>query len=216
MTRSNSNFTMDKPHWLFWLASKNPFFVMLKLAPILLGLLYLIWLKVPFEPIHALYFCTGLVFWSFVEYAIHRWIYHIDYKIEPIRWFLDGFHRHHHNNLQDYRVLNAGFLLIYPIFILVFGLTLILTSWAFSLYFTLGVLLYYFFYENIHYFIHYKAYESGYMKWIQQYHLYHHYRNWDVNYGNTLAVWDRILGTYDARFKELELSQQEIEDLIRH
>lgn len=215
MKTSNSNFAKDKPKLLKWFASESPLFVLLKIVPILLFLTYVIWTKITFSWFQILYIIIGFIFWSFSEYAIHRWIYHKKYKNEKIRWFVDAFHIHHHKDLQDYRVLNAGLFLIYPIFIIVFGSCLLLTSWSFSVYFSLGVIVYYFFYENVHYFIHYKNYKKGYMHWIQKYHLYHHYNKWNKNYGNTLAIWDKIFGTYDEEFNHFKFDEKKKLDLIK-
>ena len=54
------------------------------------------------------------------------------------------------------------------------------------------------------------------MAMIQKYHLYHHYKKWDVNYGNTISLWDRVMGTYDKRYKEMVLSKEQSEDFITH
>lgn len=159
----------------------------------------------------------GMITWSFFEYATHRWFYHTVFKNKKLAWFLDAFHLHHHHNLTDYRVLNAGLFLIYPLaaffWLVVFLMTqnTVLASW-----FGLGTLLYYFFYENVHYFIHYKIHHSGYMNFIQKYHLHHHYKRWNKNFGNTTTFWDKVLGTYDAEYKHFIIDKEVEQELIQH
>lgn len=189
--------------------------VFAKLAPIIA--LYIYWMYK--EPLSWLLtiglICAGVVFWSFFEYAVHRWVYHIRFKNVRLRWFFDAFHFHHHSDLTDYRVLNAGVLLIYPLtgFVLLL-VYLISGNLGTVAAFGIGASGYYFFYENVHYFIHFKEYKRGYMRFIQKYHLFHHYRRWNVNYGNTNTFWDHLFGTYDARYKDFDLSDSERKELI--
>ena len=209
------NMATKHPRLLKWFASGNPFFVLLKLVPLIL---LFCWLLTKGENSHlkgAFLFILGLVTWSFFEYATHRWFYHIVFKNKKVMWFLEAFHLYHHHNLTDYRVLNAGLFLIYPL-ALFFWLVVFLITFDVQLAscFGLGTLGYYFFYENVHYFIHYKVFTSGYMKFIQKYHLYHHYRKWNKNFGNTVTIWDRLLGTYDGGYKEFELSEDMKKELI--
>jgi len=205
------------PRLLKWFASENPFFVFLKITPLLIAFIWMV-------SITGLKFSQGLLFlflgmltWSFFEYVTHRWLYHTIFENEKLRWFFEAFHLHHHRNLTDYRVLNAGLFLIYPFatffWLIVFFLT---SNIAMASCFGLGMLAYYFFYENIHYFIHYKVYESGYMKFIQKYHLHHHYRKWNKNFGNTITLWDKLFRTYDASYQDFEITDEIAEDLIHH
>jgi len=205
------------PRLLKWFASKNPFFVFLKISPIILAFVWMIFSSQANSNYALLFLVMGMVSWSFFEYVTHRWIYHTIFKNKKLSWFLDAFHLHHHRNLTDYRVLNAGLFLIYPLaaffWLITFSLTfnIELASW-----FGLGMLIYYFFYENVHYFIHYKIYKSGYMKFIQKYHLYHHYKQWNKNFGNTTTFWDKLLGTYDPKYKQFKISEEIEKDLIKY
>ncbi len=217
MRTNMHNMATTHPHLLRWFASPNPRMVLLKLLPLIaLYGYFLIKPNFPFWSI-PVYFGLGIITWSFFEYATHRWVYHIHFKNKKLKWLLEAFHLYHHHNLKDYRVLNAGFLLIYPIAISFWLVVFLFTGQAYTAsLFGLGTLTYYFFYENVHYYIHYKKYDKGYMHMIQKYHLYHHYKKWNVNYGNTVTVWDRLLGTYDNGYKDLTLSANESKDFIRY
>lgn len=205
------------PRLLKWFASKNPFFVLLKITPLILTFIFIIIRSEHHLNFGLVYLLIGLFTWSFFEYVTHRWIYHAIFKNKKLSWLLDAFHIHHHNNLTDYRVLNAGLFLIYPLGMLFWFLVFIITlNIAMASWFALGMLIYYFFYENVHYFIHYKIYKVGYMKFIQKYHLYHHYKQWNKNYGNTITIWDKLLGTYDSKYKQFEISEDMKKELINH
>lgn len=205
------------PRLLKWFASKNPFFVFLKITPLIVAFG---WMISPLEIKRSqglLFLLLGLFSWSLFEYVTHRWLYHHIYKNRKLRWFLEAFHLHHHHHLTDYRVLNAGLLLIYPLALCFWLIVFLLTSNPeMASWFGLGMLAYYFFYENVHYFIHYKVFSRGYLKFIQKYHLHHHYKHWDKNFGNTLTFWDRLLGTYDAGYHQFEITPKIKKDLIRH
>lgn len=208
------NMATTSPRLLTFFASKNPLMVLVKLAPILGILIYLI--SNSTTKWNFLYFIIGIVAWSVFEYTSHRWVYHKNFKNRRVRWLLETFHLYHHNTPKDYRVLNAGFFLMYPLAIVIWSLFYLFTLDIFSAtWISLGFLTYYFFYENIHYFIHYKEFKNGYLRKMQLYHLHHHHRNWNKNYGNTTLFWDKILGTYDKGFKTFILSKEQKSHFIK-
>jgi 4-hydroxysphinganine ceramide fatty acyl 2-hydroxylase len=210
-----NNMATTHPRLLVWFASKNPFFVFIKLVPILLFLGFPLLSNFNFQWQYFVHFGIGIFVWSIFEYAIHRWLYHIQFKHKRIQWFFEAFHQYHHNFLDKHHVLNAGFLLIYPLFVFYWGLYFTITNNIISTnFFCCGLLTYYFAYEIVHYLIHYKKFTKGYMYFIQQYHLHHHYKAGNKNYGNTSTLWDKILGTYDVRYKIFDISKTESKHFI--
>lgn len=211
-----NNMATTNPRLLKWFASKNPFFVLIKIAPLIFAFVWMIISGEPSVNQGWLFLLVGMFTWSFFEYVTHRWLYHTIFKNEKLRWFLEAFHMHHHHNLTDYRVLNAGLFLIYPLAIFFWLTVFLLSNAVFASWFGIGTLVYYFFYENVHYFIHYKVHTGGYMKFIQKYHLHHHYKRWNKNFGNTITFWDRLLGTYDPGYKTFEITEEMAKELIHH
>ena len=211
----NKSLIISYPKLTWFFASKNPFWVAVKLSPILISLIYFIPIKTNIFRF-AIPFIVGLLAWSFIEYAIHRWLYHIRPSSSKIFKFIDAFHQYHHQEMSDHRVLNAGWLMIYPAAIMTWLITnAIIDNPAISSSFSLGLLFYYFFYEIVHYAIHYKAFTRGYFMKIQKYHLYHHYNRWSKNYGNTITLWDRILGTYDSDYLNFKWTKEQLNHLIK-
>ncbi len=209
------NMATTHPRLLSWFASKNPLLVFVKIIPLIALYSYGATLKATLSLGSLGFFILGIFIWSLFEYITHRWVYHTIFKNNSLQWFLEAFHLHHHHNMKDYRVLNAGLLLIYPLALFFSGLVFLITnSIPLASFFGLGNLCYYFFYENVHYYIHYKVYTKGYMQLIQKYHLYHHYNKWNKNYGNTISLWDRIFNTYDASYKDFVLTEAQLTDLI--
>lgn len=212
----NQNTIVQTHPWLLKiLGSKNPFFVLLAVLPALIVLLNLGEYEV-FSVETLVLGLAGILYWTFFEYAMHRWPYHIHFTKKRARWFFETFHLYHHRNLNDYRVLNAGPLMIYPLLtLLVTPLYFIFSGdWNLIAPIALSLTCSYVFYENVHYFIHYKKFESGYMNYIQRFHLHHHYKNWNANFGNTSHFWDVLLGTYDPKWKNYEMDQKAISETI--
>jgi sterol desaturase/sphingolipid hydroxylase (fatty acid hydroxylase superfamily) len=142
---------------------------------------------------------VGCLYWSFIEYAIHRWIYHGRHQNAAWKYFIDSFHIYHHRNLEDPRVLTAGPLMMLPIGVLLVGPLLILDL-DFATAVALGFLGAYAFYEWVHFGIHRFAHperDRAYLRYIRRFHMYHHDRAWNKNFGNTSELWDRIFGTYE-------------------
>jgi sterol desaturase/sphingolipid hydroxylase (fatty acid hydroxylase superfamily) len=158
---------------------------------------------------------AGAAYWTFLEYAIHRWLYHIVLRRPLLRRVLHSLHLHHHKHLDDHGVLNAGPLLAYPVLALVLTPIAALAGPIAALAVGIGVALAYGVYEVIHYLIHLRAWRGGYLAWIQRFHLYHHERRWNRNFGNTSPLWDRLLGTEDRRWRTYRPSARVLASLIR-
>lgn len=204
------------PKLLKILGSKNPIFVFINILPAVGFFLYTLFATGSLRLADLSYFLGGVFYWSVFEYSVHRWLYHTEFPSYSVRWFFETFHLHHHRDLFDKRVLNAGPLMQYPMLFF-----LLLPVHIFSGYDLraagaagLGLVGYYFFYECVHYGIHYKKFERGYMKYIQKYHMYHHEKVWLKNFGNTFHIWDFILGTMDDNYKNFELTKKQLESLI--
>lgn len=215
MSSNDQNMAQTHVKLLRFFASKNPYFALLKVLPLIV--IYGWFVLTESKAIHweILSFVCGILIWSLFEYVVHRWVYHVRIKNKKVRWLIDAFHAHHHNNLTDYRVLNAGFFIVYPVSAFMLALVFLLTrDFSYTAAFGLGMTCYYIFYEFVHYYIHYKEWKSGYMQFVQKFHLFHHHQNWFQNFGNTIAIWDRIFGTYNADYKKYSLTEEDRQELI--
>ena len=205
---------LDYPWTLNFLASKNAFRTLIKATPILLFFLFISYSTFNLFSL-ALVF-SGAVYWSLFEYCVHRWLYHTHFKSKRVRWVLGSLHMFHHNNISDDRILNAGFGLIYPLVFLLLVPCYYLTGLSLSevSQVGLGLVSYYCFYEFVHYYIHYKLSNRGYLTNIQKYHLHHHYNDWNKNFGNTITIWDRVFGTYDHNYKNLVYTEEQLQNFL--
>lgn len=208
MTRAT--FTIEKyPRLVAYFASRNPGHLLVMILPILGWFLSLVWRQPVEWPLALGLVLVGVLWWSFLEYAIHRWAYHSTYPTQWLHAFFGSFHLFHHVDMSDRRVYNAGFLMVYLLAPLVLAPAWVITqSLSLTALFGLGTLGAYFGYECVHFLLHYRVFESGYLAWIQRYHFYHHERRPNKNFGNTSALWDLILGTHDVGHRTYRLSRK--------
>ncbi len=188
----------DHPELVRFFASKNPGQLLFFVLPLWSFALYILERSGP----SLAGLVLGVLYWTFLEYAIHRWLYHTHFKSRTLNYLLGSFHLYHHQDMGDRRVYNAGFGMIYLLTPTVLAPVLLVTrDPAFLASLTLGLTGAYYFYECVHFLLHYRAYDRGYLGYIQRYHFHHHDRAPHKNFGNTSHLWDWLLGTYDARYK---------------
>jgi sterol desaturase/sphingolipid hydroxylase (fatty acid hydroxylase superfamily) len=138
---------------------------------------------------------AGVLYWTFVEYAIHRWFYHWRPRHPGLRRMVESFHVYHHRHLEDRQVLNAGPALALSLAAILgapMGALLGLRPGAWLM---VGTVLAYAAYEWVHHQCHTRAFVRGPLAYLQAFHLHHHARDWRRNFGVTNPLWDRLLGT---------------------
>ncbi len=138
----------------------------------------------------------ALITWSFVEYGVHRFLFHFPAKSKIGQYFVFLFHGLHHDEPNDpTRLVMPPF----PAFLLLTGFYLL-----FSLFFPfyerlvfLGFFLFgYLAYDYTHYAIHHFPMKSRIGKYLKKHHIGHHNRFHNRKFGVTTPLWDHLLGTY--------------------
>jgi sterol desaturase/sphingolipid hydroxylase (fatty acid hydroxylase superfamily) len=140
-----------------------------------------------------LLFFTGVVFWSFLEYVLHRVVFHYTTDNKIGRWIHYALHGVHHEYPNDpSRVfmppvpgLIISSLLFIPFYVA-------LGDYGFIIF--AGVVSGYTGYSFIHYAIHQKKAPS-FLKPLWRHHLTHHFAQPDAAYGVSTRFWDRVFGT---------------------
>lgn len=182
---------------LKFFAAKSPLTVLLFLLPLSAILVLQIQKTAQF---HGKFLLLALplsfLYWSLVEYLIHRSYFHWVPKNQTLRSLVGSFHLYHHENPSDLQVINSGWvtavlgvLLHWSIFHFLFRF-----SELQSHYLTLALIIVYYFYEWIHYMVHQRLWNKGPMKYLQNFHLTHHVRP-KINFGQITPIWDYLLGT---------------------
>ncbi|QLE78474.1 fatty acid hydroxylase family protein [Francisella sp. Scap27] len=134
-----------------------------------------------------LLYIFGIIFWSFIEYIVHRFLFH--------RFaFLKKLHDAHHNKPTEligtptYMSLPIYTVMMFLPLYLFFGLGI--SSVIYSGILT-GAFLYFFIHHSTH---HIKSRKGALLFYFKKHHSLHHLDS-TQNYSVTLPIWDRIFRT---------------------
>jgi sterol desaturase/sphingolipid hydroxylase (fatty acid hydroxylase superfamily) len=140
---------------------------------------------------------AGVVLWTVVEYAMHRFIYH---RVDLFK----RYHEAHHASPQAYVGAPPGVGMCL-IFLLSFvPLVELVPALANGL--TVGILTGYTIYMWVHHACHFwTPGPSGYLHRVRLQHAVHHYRDDGGNFGVTTVFWDRVFATRVERASDRSL-----------
>jgi len=143
-------------------------------------------------------FIGGAMFWSFFEYIMHRYLFHMMVEGERSRKFVYTMHGVHHEYPRD-----RDRLFMPPI------PSLVVSSIIFSLmYFAMGRYAFAFFpgflfgylvYGSMHYAIHAFA-PPKFLKALWRNHHLHHYKTPDKGFGVSSVLWDVVFRTVPGKY----------------
>ena len=138
------------------------------------------------------FFFIGLFVWTFVEYIMHRFVFHYvpKNKIGLRLHFI--FHGVHHDYPSDAKRLVLPPSVSIPLatgFYFLFD-AILPANYVFG--FFPGFILGYLFYDISHYAIHHFNFKGNIWKKIKQHHMLHHYQSPDRGYGVSSPLWDKI------------------------
>ena len=195
MFRSNFLESLSKIHY------SVPLFIYI---PVILYFLYRTFFSLPTGIFTGvLLFGAGLFFWSFLEYVLHRFVFH--YKLkgkigERIHFIFHGVHHDYPNDAMRL-VLPPSVsiplaILFYYFFYLIFGAVYMSPIYA-------GFVTGYLIYDISHYAIHHSTFKNKFWQNIKKHHMYHHYKDDHAGYGVSSKFWDIIFGTDFKRKPEL-------------
>jgi len=129
----------------------------------------------------SLWIFAGIATWSFAEYMIHRYYFHITYRNE--HW-LHHVHEMAYVGISSYKTTGALLILAFTTYII--G----------CLPFFVGFIIGYFIYMAVHDTIHHKNIFTKYIPALVRNHELHHIEGIEMNFGVSSPIWDYILGTY--------------------
>lgn len=139
-------------------------------------------------------FIGGFVFFTLVEYLLHRFLYHMSVTNELRRKITYTMHGNHHDYPKDKSRLAMPPILGLALSAILLGLFwLIMQNYAFG--FLAGFLIGYASYIGIHYSIHAFKVPDNFLKVLWYHHSIHHYREDDRAFGVSSPFWDYIFGT---------------------
>ncbi len=142
--------------------------------------------------------CVGLgvVTWTFLEYCLHRFVFHLPpTRIRAVRLVLFVLHGYHHEFPNDPRRLVAPPVLGWPI-----AAALTVLFWAvFGPYWQAllaGTFTGYLAYDWMHYYTHHARPKSRFGRFMRRFHMEHHYKKATTQYGLSSPIWDFVFRTF--------------------
>ena len=148
-------------------------------------------------PVFSLSF-IGFFLWSLTEYAVHRFIFHLEGQStlgRRIHYLIHGIH--HADPMDPTRLVMPPVMSLSLGFIFYFGFRFILGPvWVqpFFAFFLIGYLCY----DYIHFAVHHFNPRTRVGKALKQSHMQHHYVDPNSRWGVSSPFWDFVFGTADA------------------
>ncbi|HEY8936491.1 MAG TPA: sterol desaturase family protein [Cyclobacteriaceae bacterium] len=143
-------------------------------------------------------FLFGCFFFTFIEYIVHRYVFHLSLHTERRKHFQYMIHGvHHHHPKDKSRLAMPPLLSITIATVLLFVFKLILGSYVFV--FLPGFLFGYAYYLMIHYIVHIHRPPKNIFKHLWINHSIHHYKDGEIAFGVTSPLWDYICGTMKSK-----------------
>lgn len=138
---------------------------------------------------------AGLVFWTFTEYYLHRFVFHYHPKSERGKRLIFLFHGVHHDYPNDTKRLVMPPLVSLSLAILYFVLFYLVLGDIFVYSFFAGFIGGYLFYDITHYATHHFQIKNKFFLKLKKNHIRHHFQHPDKGFGVSQIFWDRVFGT---------------------
>ncbi len=195
MFKSNLLEALSKIHY------SVPLFIYI---PVILYFLYKTFFSLPTGVfIGIVLFGTGLFFWSFLEYVLHRFVFHYKLKGKIGERIHFIFHGVHHDYPNDAMRLVLPPSVSIPLAILFYYFHYFLFGSVYMSPIYAGFVTGYLIYDISHYAIHHSTFKNKFWQNIKKHHMYHHYKDDHAGYGVSSKFWDIIFGTDFKRKQEL-------------
>ena len=184
----------DNPVLEFFTKS-HPLIIWAMYLPVIIGLPYNSYSNLNFSGVSVfLLFFGGFIFWTFFEYIMHRFVFHINGKSEFTKRLVYVLHGNHHEYPRDKQRIFMpplpSFLIALVVFLVMY---LFLRSYAYC--FFSGFILGYMIYGTLHYAIHAWNPPFKWAKPLWRNHQMHHYKHEDKGFGVSNFFWDKVFGT---------------------
>ncbi len=202
VSNRNETVRMFESDFLEFFSHINPATPVIVFVPIVAALLYV---AVEINHLSVLtivgLFLLGIFFWTFIEYTLHRFVFHYQPKTDwgqRLHFILHGVHHDYPSDATRLVMtptislpLSAFF---YGVYWLIFGFEYVNAMFA-------GTAIGYVCYDTIHYATHHFKMNKGIGKWLRQYHMRHHFHEDTAKYGVSVPLWDYVFGTVGKKKK---------------
>lgn len=145
-------------------------------------------------------FVGAFLFFTLVEYLVHRYVFHMLPTNKLKDWVQYNFHGVHHEFPRDKKRLVMPPVVSFTLAVLLFfGLRLVMGDYTFG--FLPGFLSGYASYLAVHYIVHAFRPPNNFLKELWVHHGIHHYKDHTVAYGVSSPLWDWVFRTMPKRSK---------------
>ncbi len=151
-------------------------------------------------------YLAGLFVWSFIEYVLHREVFHLQPQNvwgRRLHFIIHGVHHDYPNDSRRLVMPPAVSIPLAIIFYLFFreilGRTYVPTFFA-------GFITGYLCYDMTHYAIHHWQMKGRIGHYLRKHHFRHHYLDMDANYGVSSPIWDVVFGTLEEKDSRGEMA----------
>jgi sterol desaturase/sphingolipid hydroxylase (fatty acid hydroxylase superfamily) len=154
-----------------------------------------------------LLFVAGIIFWTFTEYILHRFLFHHHPNTDKgkrINYVLHGNHHEYPRDKERLFMPAVPSLMIASLFFLLFYVVL----GKYAIPFFPGFMFGYLIYGSMHYAIHAWNPPFKWMKGLWRNHHLHHYKENDLGFGVSSTLWDHVFGTMFDLKKEKENKEE--------
>ena len=139
----------------------------------------------------------GLLGWSLFEYAMHRFLFHLEPRSAFGRRLGFIMHGNHHQDPGDPHRSMMPLVVSLPWSAAIWGAAVLLFGRAGTIFF-LGFAIGYVGYDSIHYACHQLPVKGRVLRALRRHHLRHHFGREEGHYAITAIWWDRVFGTHVA------------------
>jgi len=146
----------------------------------------------------------GLMLWPCLEYALHRFLFHLTDRYVLLNKYTIMFHYimhgvHHHMPMDPGRLVFPPVLTTIVKVAVYMAVLPVVQNVPLTMCIVSGITMGYVCYDVCHYAVHHFTLPTtgifGHVRRMKTYHLNHHYKNYSVGYGITCKVLDRLFGT---------------------
>lgn len=202
-----------KNQYLEYLTKTHPLIIWGIYTPVIVYMCYYSYTELSFSGLKVLgVFLSGMFFWTFTEYIMHRFVFHSHPTSERGKRIAYVMHGNHHEFPRDKERLfmpAVPSVLLASIFFSVFYLAIGNNAFSFFPGFMLGYLMY----GSMHYAIHAWNPPFKWMKGLWRNHHLHHYKHEDLGFGVSSTLWDHVFGTMFDLKKEKE-DKEKVKELM--
>ena len=137
---------------------------------------------------------AGLGLWTLFEYAMHRYLFHLESDLPAVRAMIFLMHGNHHHDpgdpLRGLMPLPASLPIAGMVWLVLYLLAGAPGTWIF-----LGFMIGYVLYDVVHFACHQWDMGGPLGAMLKRHHMRHHFVDHDGNFAITAIWWDRVFGS---------------------